>query len=128
MGQDQGQERTRLVAAEDEKSAEQLRDEIAEVREDLGDTAAALAAKTDIKTRAREKADDVKRTAAERKDQVLSKLRKPSPDGGSVASGGGPSAVTKLRTKAQQNPVPTAALGALVGGFLLGRLSRRPDH
>ena len=44
MGQDQGQERTRLVAAEDEKSPEQLRAEIADVREDLGDTAAALAA------------------------------------------------------------------------------------
>lgn len=128
MGQDQGQERTRLVAAEDDKSAEQLRGEIAEVRKDLGDTAAALAAKTDIKARAREKADDVKRTAVDRKDQVVSRLRRSTPGGGGGASGGGPSAVTRLRAKAQQNPVPTAALGALVGGFLLGRLSRRPDH
>jgi len=128
MGQDQGQERTRLVAAEDDKSAEQLRGEIAEVRKDLGDTAAALAAKTDIKARAREKADDVKRTAVDRKDQVVSRLRRSTPGGGAGASGGGPSAVTRLRAKAQQNPVPMAALGALVGGFLLGRLSRRPDH
>jgi hypothetical protein len=124
MGQDQGQERTRLVAADEEKSPEQLRDEIAEVREDLGDTAAALAGKTDIKARAREKADGVKQTAVGKRDQMLSKVRR----GGSEVSTPGPSAVTQIRTKAQQKPVLTAALGALVGGFLLGRLSRRPDH
>jgi Protein of unknown function (DUF3618) len=127
MGQDQGQERTQLVAAEDEKSPDQLRAEIAAVREDLGDTASALAAKTDFKARAREKADDVKRTAAGKKDEVLSKVRSSSPGAGS-APRQGPSAVTRIRTKAQQNPVPTAALGALAGGFLLGRLTRRSDR
>jgi hypothetical protein len=126
MGQDQGQERTRLVAADEEKSPEQLRDEIAEVREDLGDTAAALAGKTDIKARAREKADDVKRTAVGKKDQMLSKVR--GSGSGSEVATPGPSAATQIRTKAQQKPVLTAAVGALVGGFLLGRLSRRPDH
>jgi hypothetical protein len=123
MGQEQGQERTRLVAADEEKSPAQLRDEIAEVREDLGDTAAALADKTDIKARTREKAGEVKRTAVGKKDEMLSKVR-----GGSEVSTPGPSAATQIRTKAQQKPVLTAALGALVGGFLLGRLSRRPDH
>ena len=124
MGQDQGQERTRLVAADEEKSPEQLRDEIAEVREDLGDTAAALAGKTDIKARAREKADEVKRTAVGKKDEMLSKVR----GSGSEVAMPGPSAATQIRTTAQQKPVLTAALGALVGGFLLGRLSRRLDH
>jgi hypothetical protein len=35
--------------------------------------------------------------------------------------------MTRIRTKAERNPVPTAALGALIGGFLLGRLTRRDD-
>jgi vacuolar-type H+-ATPase subunit H len=126
MGQDQGQERTRVVAADEAKSPEQLRDEIAEVREDLGDTAAALAAKTDVKSRAREKADDVKRTAVSKKDEMVSKLRRSTPAGGDEAVTSGPSTATQIRTKAQQNPVLTAAFGAFAGGFLLGRLSRRP--
>jgi hypothetical protein len=123
MGQDQGQERTRVVAAEDERSPERLREEIAELREDLGDTAAALAGKTDVKARARQKADEVKRTAVGKKDDLLSRLpgRRPAPTGG-------PSAASRIGAKAQQNPVLTAALGAFAGGFLVGRLSRRPDH
>jgi hypothetical protein len=128
MGQDEGQEPTRLVAADEgQKSPEQLRTEIEEVRGDLGETTAALAAKTDVKARAREKADDVKHTAAVKKDELLSKVRHSTPGGGSSAATGGPSAAIRIRTKAQQNPVPTAALTALAGGFLLGRLSRRPD-
>jgi hypothetical protein len=109
MGQDEGQERAQLTE-EREKSPAELRAEIEEVREDLGNTAAALAAKTDFKTRAREKAVEIKRSAAAKKDELLSK--------------NGPSRVT---TTAKRNPVPTAALGALVGGFLLGRLTRRDD-
>jgi Protein of unknown function (DUF3618) len=54
MGQATGQERS-----------EQLRGEIEDLREDLGDTAAALAAKTDVKARARERADELKLRAKE---------------------------------------------------------------
>jgi ElaB/YqjD/DUF883 family membrane-anchored ribosome-binding protein len=46
-------------------TAEELRGEIEDVRRDLGDTAAVLAAKTDVKTRASEKADELKRKARE---------------------------------------------------------------
>jgi hypothetical protein len=46
-------------------TAEQLRDEIEDARRDLGDTAAALAAKTDVKTRANEKANELKQRARE---------------------------------------------------------------
>ncbi len=57
MGQGTGEERAQSV------TAEQLRDEIEDARRDLGDTAAALAAKTDIKARANEKADELKQRA-----------------------------------------------------------------
>ena len=59
MGQDTSQERTQQL------SAEELRGEIEDVRRDLGDTAAALAAKTDVKARARERADELKLRAKE---------------------------------------------------------------
>jgi len=142
MGEDQGQERAQLVDDQD-KSAAQLRAEIEDVREDLGDTAAALAAKTDVKTRARERADEVKRNAMAKKDELLSKAKGSSageagpqagPGGSQAAAGGSQAggmsdratgAMTQLQAKARANPVPTAALGALIGGFLLGRLAGR---
>lgn len=122
MGQDPGEGRAQQLT--DEQSAEQLRAEIEDVRTDLGDTAAALAAKTDVKARARAKADDVKRTAAGKKDDLVGKFRRgssASPSG----SGGAGAAVKQVRAKAEQNPVLVAAAGALVGGFALGRLTRR---
>jgi hypothetical protein len=131
MGEGQGQERAQLVDDQD-KSAAQLRAEIEDVREDLGDTAAALAAKTDVKTRARERADEVKRNAMAKKDELLSKTKGAAAgeagDGGSQAGGvseRATGAITQLQAKARANPVPTAALGALIGGFLLGRLAGR---
>ena len=133
MGEDQGQERTQLADDQD-KSAAQLRAEIEDVREDLGDTAAALAAKTDVKARARERADEVKRNAMTKKDELLSKAGRSSPGqsgDGERPSGGASeratSAITQLQTTARANPVPTAALGALIGGFLLGRLTGRGE-
>jgi hypothetical protein len=118
MGEGQGQERTQLTGNPDQDAA-QLRAEIEDVRGDLGDTVEALAAKTDVKTRAQEKADELKR-----------KL----PGGSGSGSGGGgngspaagaSSALQQVRVKAKENPVPTAALGALIGGFVIGRLTRR---
>ncbi|HEV2820966.1 MAG TPA: DUF3618 domain-containing protein [Solirubrobacteraceae bacterium] len=60
--------------ADSEKSAEQLRSEIAEVREDLGETVEQLAAKTDVKARSQEAVEDAKSRAHDeveaRKDKV----------------------------------------------------------
>ena len=118
MGQDKGQVGASVSA--ESKDPEQIRREIEEVRHDLGDTAAALAAKTDVKARAREKVESVKETISEKKDSIA---------GGSNGGGsGGPdptAAVTSVKTTAQENPVPTAAIAAFVGGFLIGRLTKR---
>jgi hypothetical protein len=142
MGQDPGEVGARRLEPEQEKSAEQLRAEIEETRADLGDTVEALAAKTDVKTRAREKADELKRSATEKKEQLVAKV-KPStaqtdgPSGadtttshatesGSPGSGGAGAVVQQLKGIAQENPVQTAAAGAFLGGLLLGvRLARR---
>jgi ABC-type transporter Mla subunit MlaD len=131
MGQDQGQERAQL-ADDQSKSAAELRAEIEDVREDLGETAAALAAKTDVKARAHERADELKRSAAAKKDDLLAKAKQAVPGADSATPGDAPAgrpggagaAVTKLRATARENPVPAATLVALAGGFLLGRLTR----
>ena len=100
----------------------ELRAEIERTRHDLGDTVAALAEKTDVKARAKEKVAEVRTTVTEKKTQLMSRGSS-SPAGGSSAGAG--AAVTQVKTKAQQNPVPTAALAAFVGGWLFGRITKR---
>jgi ElaB/YqjD/DUF883 family membrane-anchored ribosome-binding protein len=114
MGQDKGQ--VGPAVDKEQKDPDQIRREIEDVRHDLGDTAAALAAKTDVKARAKEKVSGVKETIAEKKDAIGS------------GNGGGPdasSAITGVTSTAKENPIPTAAIAAFVGGFLLGRLTKR---
>jgi hypothetical protein len=123
MGEDQGQDRSQLSDDPGQRAAE-LRTEIEDVREDLGDTAAALAAKTDVKARARERVQEIKQSATGRKDELLSKVGSDGGGSGEVASKAA-TGLERLRETARRNPVPTAAAGAIVGGFLLGRLTRR---
>jgi hypothetical protein len=139
MAQDPGEVGAQRVGAESEKSAEQLRAEIDNTREDLGDSVEALAAKTDVKSRARERAEDLKSSALHKKDELLSKVKQPSPAGDSgtdastpaasqadgANSGGTSSPVDQLRGLAQENPVPTAAVAAFIGGVAFGRLLAR---
>jgi Protein of unknown function (DUF3618) len=99
-------------------SPEELRADIEQTRQDLGDTVAALAEKTDVKARARDKVAEVKSTVNEKKSDLMGRARESSPEGAN-------SAAVQVRTKAQQNPVPTAALAAFVGGFLFGRITKR---
>jgi muramoyltetrapeptide carboxypeptidase LdcA involved in peptidoglycan recycling len=113
MGQDKGQVG---AAVGDEKTPEEIRREIEATRQELGDTAAALAAKTDVKTRAKEKVEDVKQTIAQKKESFSSNAP------GDVSDS---SRLTEIKTKAQENPIPTAAIAAFIGGFLFGRLTSR---
>ncbi len=59
MGQDQGSGST-SIGAERAETPEQLRDDIERTRQNLGDTVAALAAKADVKARARQTAGTAK--------------------------------------------------------------------
>jgi ElaB/YqjD/DUF883 family membrane-anchored ribosome-binding protein len=97
---------------------DQIRADIEETRRELGDTVAALSAKTDVKAQAQHRVDEIKTQAAEKKEQILGKAREISPDSARQAATAG-------QTKARENPVPTAALAAFAGGFLFGRLTKR---
>ena len=127
MGQDEGQVGARIVdGTTDERSPEEIRREIEETRQELGDTAAALAAKTDVKARAKEKVDDVKQTIAEKKESFSSSSGNGAGAGGaSSAQARATDAATQVKAKAQENPIPTAAIAAFIGGFLFGRLTSR---
>ena len=115
MGQDQGTAGTPVTEAKD---PDQLREEIEETRQELGDTVEALVAKTDVKARVKDKVSSTKESAAQKKDDLLGKARETSPD--SVTSG-----ASQATQKAKENPIPVAAVGAFAGGFLLGRLTKR---
>jgi len=116
MGEEPGN--VGAVAAEDGKSSEELRREIEQTREELGETAAALGAKADVKGRAKERVEEIKQNVTEKKDEFAGKASDATP-----SSVGG--AATQVTSTAQSNPIPTAALGALLVGFALGRLSAK---
>jgi ElaB/YqjD/DUF883 family membrane-anchored ribosome-binding protein len=125
MGQDPGAVSARALddpnaagAERPPEDPEQLRSDIERTRQDLGDTVAALAEKTDVKARAKEKVAEVRHNVSEKRTELMGRARESSPDGAN-------SAAVQVREKAQANPVPTAAIAALVGGFLLGRLTKR---
>ncbi len=136
MGQDPGEVGAQQLDDDSQKSPEQLRAEIEETREDLGDTVEALAAKTDVKTRARERAEELKRSALLKRDELLSKVKRSSPAGeegppaaeplDGASTGGRTVTVGQLKDVVRENPVATAAFAAFVGGIACARLLRRP--
>jgi ElaB/YqjD/DUF883 family membrane-anchored ribosome-binding protein len=68
----------------------------------------------DAKQQAQEKAGDVKQQAQQKAEQ----LKQAAPDQlGQAAS--------TVQQQAKENPLPFAVGGALIGGFLLGRISKR---
>lgn len=102
---------TDSTATDDEtREPEQIKAEIEDTREDLGDTVAALAEKTDVKAQAKKKADETK-------EQAQAKLNE--------ASATAKTTLSELPEKAQQNPLPyaAAAVGALAAIWLLRRRS-----
>jgi ElaB/YqjD/DUF883 family membrane-anchored ribosome-binding protein len=126
MGEDPGavstraldEQRTAPPQQQPPEDPAQLREDIERTRADLGDTVAALAEKTDVKARAKEKVSEVRHNVTEKKTELVGRARESSPDGAN-------SAAVQVRAKAQENPIPTAALAAFVGGFLFGRITKR---
>jgi len=123
MGEDPGAVSARALdepstAPQTPEDPELLRADIDRTRRELGDTVAALAEKTDVKTRAKDKVSEVRHNVSEKKTELMARTRESSPDGAN-------SAAVQVRAKAQENPIPTAALAAFVGGFLFGRITKR---
>ena len=104
---------------------EEIRREIEATREELGDTVAALAAKADVKSQAKQKIQDTKATVMGKRDvvmgkknELMGKAKQASPQTASTAA-------TNVSQKARENPVPATAAGAFAFGFLAGWVMRR---
>lgn len=101
-------------AHEQAQSPEELRRNIEETREQLGDTVEALAEKTDVKAQAKRRITALQGTAREKRDQVTAKARAATPESANAGA-------QQVATAAKQNPLPLAAAGAFLVGFLFGR-------
>jgi uncharacterized protein DUF3618 len=106
------------AAGEGSRSPEEIRVDIEQTREEVGETVEALAAKTDVKAQARQRAEAIKANAKAKADELKAKAQSRTPD---EAREGGRQAIAKIR----ENPAPLAAGVALIAAFLLGRSSAR---
>ncbi len=98
--------------------AETLREEIAETRAELGDTVEALAAKTDVKSRAQDKITEVKAKARDRATAVGATVRRVVPDPAVQAT-------ARAARAGRRRPVPVLAAGAVAVMVCVVVLRRR---
>jgi hypothetical protein len=112
----------------DTRTPEQIKRDIEHTREELADTAAALAEKADVKARAHEKLDETKAritgkvgTAKAKVSGTADTAKGKAVDAtpSSVAHGAQSVAVT-AQAKTKDNPIPVAAIAGFAAGALLG--------
>jgi chromosome segregation ATPase len=106
-------------AAGEAKSPEQIRAEIEQTRQRLGDTVEALAEKTDVKSQAKSRISAAKDAAQSKRDEYVDKAKQATPRSASEGAG-------QLTATVKQKPLPFAASAAFVIGFGIGWLLRHP--
>jgi len=117
MDEGTGAERAAMTE-EETRTPEQIRADIERSREELGDTAEQLAAKTDIKAQAQDRVADIKGNVREKADELKAKASSSTPES---AQQGGQQVITTVR----ENPAPFALAGAVLLGYLIGRGRRQ---
>jgi uncharacterized protein DUF3618 len=113
MGQDPGTGGSQVT-----REPQEIQDDIEATRQQMGETVEALAQRADVKAQAKQKLDRAKGSVAAKKDDLMGKAKQASPDGAA-------STATQMSQKAKENPMPFAAAGLFVAGFVAGRMSRR---
>ena len=124
----------------EERSPEQIEAEIAATREELGETVAELADKADVKKQAKKKVAETKAKATAKREELKekataqtqaakAKVADAAPDsarGGAQQAGhGARQAAGQTAQWARENPVQAAAIGAFVGGLVVGWMLAR---
>ncbi len=100
--------------AQETRSPEEIRADIEQTREEVGDTVEALAAKTDVKAQARERIEEVKGNVRAKAEEVRAKAKSSTPE--SAQQGG-----QQVATKVRENPAPIVLGAAVLLAFLIGR-------
>ncbi len=101
----------------EQRSPEEISEEIAETREELGDTVEALAGKADVKGQAKAKVDEAKGEAKAKVDEAKIKV--------DSAKGEAKAKVDSAAQSVQDNPVPVAVAAAFAAGVIVGWLLGR---
>ncbi len=111
------------------RSPEEIRADIEQTREQLGETVEALAEKTDVKAQARSRIESAKETIAGnlgtaretvtgKADEFATRAREATPD----SAGAG---VQQVTATVQRKPMPFALGGAFMAGLFVGWLLGR---
>ena len=98
------------------RTSEELKQEISQTREQMADTADALAYKADVPTRTKDWVGEKKDAVVSTVTGVSSKVGDAAPDGAEVTQG-----VNRMKRLAERNPLGLAIGGAAVG-FIAGAL------
>jgi ElaB/YqjD/DUF883 family membrane-anchored ribosome-binding protein len=106
------------VDAKTQRDPEAIRQDIEQTRREVGDTAAALAEKADVKAQVKTKAEEIK-------GRVESKRRELAGRAGEVIPESARQAASTVGTRVGENPMALVVAGAAIGGFVLGRLVAR---
>jgi len=120
----------------DQRTPEEIRAEIDDKREELADTAAALAYKADVKARSHERVEEVKAdvrakvgelrsTVTGRVEELKTKASENAPDSAGGAAESARAAAASAQVKVRENPVPSAAIAAALLGFAMGYVMAR---
>jgi ElaB/YqjD/DUF883 family membrane-anchored ribosome-binding protein len=103
----------------------EIREEIEDRREELGETVAAVAERTDVKKQAQAKKDELKERATEKASEAKAKVNEATEKAKEAAPESATEGVQEAQRLAQDNPVPLAIAGAFVVGLVLGRMLSR---
>ena len=107
-----------MSEASQERTPEEIEADIEATREELGDTVEALAAKTDVKARAKAKVEETKETISEKVSGLGDSAKQATPES---ASAGAQQAATVVK----ENPEYAALAGAFVAGLIAGIIISR---
>jgi Protein of unknown function (DUF3618) len=110
-------ERSADETGTDERSPDEIEADIERTREELGDTVEALAAKTDVKTRAKEKVTETKETISQKVSGMGDSAKAAAPES---ASAGAQQAAAVVK----ENPENAALAGAFAAGLIAGWIAR----
>ena len=107
------------------RTPEQIRAEIERTREELGDTAAALAEKTDLKGQAKKAAQSAKESAGEKLADVRETVTTKAGEAGASARQATPASAADAGQQAtrlaRENRTAVIALAAFAVGLVIGR-------
>jgi hypothetical protein len=119
----------------EQRSPEEIQADIETTREELGETVAEIADKTDVKkqtkrkvaetkAKATAKKDEVKQKATAQKEAATAKVKTATPEsaqeGAQQATQAAQHVAEQATQTARENPVPTAAIAAFAGGLAIG--------